>query len=57
MPSKMSRFVQFDGRVRFFVGNISTSNGSRMFHSESVKLLKYGMATELGFGNDLTSFQ
>lgn len=55
MPSKMSRFVQFDGLVRFFVGKSSASKGSRMSHSGSVKLLEYGMVTELGFGNDLTS--
>ena len=51
----MSRFVQFEGLVRFFCGNISTSNGSRTSHSASVKLLEYGIVTSLNSNNDLTS--
>lgn len=55
MPSKISRFVQFDGLVCFFVGNISTSKGSKISHSRSVKLLEYGIVTQLEVGYDLTS--
>ncbi len=43
----MSRFVQFDGLVCFFWGNILTSKGSRISHSESVKLLEYGILIAL----------
>lgn len=43
----MSRFVQFEGLVRFLGGNISTINGSRISHSASVKLLDYGIVTSL----------
>ncbi len=53
----MSRFVQFKGLVCFFCGNISISNGSRISHSESVKLLEYGIVTVLEDGDDLTSSQ
>ena len=51
----MSPFVQFEGLVRFLGGNISTSNGSRISHSESVKLLEYAIVTALEIIIDLTS--
>ena len=47
MPLIRSRLVQLEGFVRFFCGNISTSNGSRTSHSASVKLLEYGIVTSL----------
>ncbi len=47
MPSMMSRFVQFDALVCFFWGNISISKGLRISHSESVKLLEYGILIAL----------
>ena len=56
MPSRISRFVQFDGLVRFFGGSISASKGSSIYHSRSVKLLVYGMLTALGFGYNLSAF-
>ena len=57
MPSMRFRFVQFEGLVRFFCGNISTSKGSRTSHSESVKLLEYGIVTTLEGDDDLTASQ
>jgi hypothetical protein len=57
MPSIRFRFVQFEGLVRFFCGNISTSKGSRTSHSESVKLLEYGIVTALEGDDDLTASQ
>ena len=53
MPSKISRFVQSQGRVRFFCGNICGSSGSRISHSESVRLLGYIIATRL---EDVSTF-
>jgi len=42
----MISFVQFEGLVCFFCGSISTSNGSRTSHSESIRLLEYGIVTQ-----------
>ena len=57
MPLIRSRFVQFEGLVRFLGGNISINNGSSTSHSESVKLLEYGIVTALEDDDDFTSFQ
>jgi hypothetical protein len=57
MPFNSSRFVQLVGLVRFLVGKISTSKGSSISHSLSVKLLEYDMVTELDFEDDFTSSQ
>ncbi len=51
----MSRFVQFEGLVCFFCGNISISNGSSASHSESVRLLEYGIIITLESLYDLNS--
>ncbi len=56
MPLIKSRFVQFEGLVRFLGGNISINSGSSTSHSESVKLLEYGIVTALEDDNDFTSF-
>ena len=57
MPLIKSRFVQFEGLVRFLGGNISINSGSSTSHSESVKLLEYGIVTALEDDDNFTSFQ
>lgn len=57
MPLIRSRFVQFEGLVRFLGGNISINSGSSTSPSESVKLLEYGIVTALEDDDDFTPFQ
>ena len=57
MPSIRSLFVQFEGLVRCFCGNILIKSGSSTSYSKSVKLLEYGIVTALKDGDDLTSSQ